>query len=225
MSATPFVVGFIPLICLVDKAAYPHFNIYPPFVRPIAPLVKDAPRPEDIRKEPHNEVALDMPIIAPVSVEHPTGDGISRRSYGLTAIAKTREVFEEPLPLPSTPAVSPLRLRRRVSPYALNQLNGRDSSSLLPRVSPAFDSFLTVEARLTQSEDEASEPSDVMSTTLARSQSLPERPPTPKKRQSALIAQKIMALSATVDPPEPDPVFHRPLRRLTRSLPITPTNA
>jgi hypothetical protein len=226
MSAAHFVARFTPLIGRVDEAAYPHFNIYPPCVQPIVPFVKDAPRPKKARKshkELHNEVALQSPTTIS---EHPTAaDRVSRRPDGLTIIAKKREVFEEQMPLSPTPTVPPLRLRRNVA--SLNQLNGGNYSPPLLRFSPAFDSFPSIDTRLSQSEDEATEPLDAESTALARSQSLPVRPTTPKRRQSALITQKIKALNATIDSPDPDPdpVFYRPVRRLTRSLPISATKS
>ena len=56
---------------------------------------------------------------------------------------------------------------------------------------------------------------------LTRSQSLSARPTTPKRRQSALIAQRIKALSTTVEPSEH--VFDRPVRGSMRPLSVSPT--
>lgn len=157
-----------------------------------------------------NEVVLHLPTIIPVSPEHTSAaDMVLGRPYGLTIIAKRQELFDESL----APTVSPLGLRRRVP--SLNQLSGRGPCSPQPHVSAASGSPPSIETRFSQSEDETAEPSPV---SLTRSRSLPVRPTTPKRRQSALITQKIKALNAAAEPPEP--IFDRSGRKPTRSLPI-----
>ena len=221
MSVAPPAVCFFPLICCVDKAAYPHFNIFPPCVQALVPLAEDVPRLKRTRRsreELHNEVALRLPTTIPVSPEHLTStDRVPGQPYGLMIAPKQQELFEEPVSLSSTPTVSPLRLRRRVP--SLNQLNVRNSSPPRSRISPASDSFPFIETMLSQSKDETAEPLEVVPTALTRPQSLSVRPTTPKRRQSALITQRIMALNATMESPEP--VFNRPIRRSTSSLPIS----
>jgi len=129
----------------------------------------------------------------------------------------TPDIAERPTAA-DRPTVLPLRLRRRVP--SLDQLNGRNSSPPQPRVSPAFDGFPSIERTLSQSEDETTEPLDMGSMALTRSQSLPVRPTTPKRGRSALITQKIKALNATMESPDPD--FDH---RSTRSLPISLTGS
>jgi len=199
-------VGFTHLS--LDKAAYPHFNIYPSWVEALVPSVQDAPPPKKAHKsygELHDEIAAHLPA-AILNNSTATG-GIARRPRGLTIVAKQKE--------PSSPAPKVSPLRRRV--VSSNQLNGRNISPSRPRVSPVFDRFPSIETRLSQSGVEPS----AASVTLKRSQSLSSRPTTPKRRQSALIAERIKALNATFEPPEP--TFGRLVRRATRSLPITPT--
>lgn len=212
MSVASSVVCLIPLIRPVDKAVYPRFNIYPSPV----PLVKHAPRPEGTdrgHKELDNEAALHLSSTTPVSPKaHTAADMISWQPYGLTIIARQQELYEEPLSLSSTPTVSPLRLRRRVPSLKLDE---RDSGPLQPRTSSAFDIFQS----MSQSKDETAEPLDMVPTAPTRSQSLSVRPVTPKRRQSALIAERIRALNAAIESPEP--TIDRPARRSTRSLPIS----
>lgn len=219
VSHDVFPVRFISLICRVDKPAYPHFDIYPSWVQVLVPLAQDVPRPKKAcksHKELHDEVPPCLPTTPDVLEDPPSTDRASRRLRRLTIVAKQQEPVER-LPLPLVPKVSPLR--RRVS--SLNQLNGQSSSPSRPRVSPVFDRFPSIETRLSQSDDEAAEPLDKVPTALTRSKSLSAKPTTPKRRQSALIAQRIKALSATIESPEPD--FDRPVRRSIRSLPISPT--
>jgi hypothetical protein len=56
---------------------------------------------------------------------------------------------------------------------------------------------------------------------MTRSKSLSAKPTTPKRRQSALIAERIKALSATVESPEH--VSDRPVRRSSRPFHVSPT--
>ena len=217
MSAAPSFFSLNPLICRVDKAAYPHFNIYPPCVQALAGLKETL----KTHKEHHDEAALHLPTTILVCPEYPTAtDRVSSQPQGLTTIPKNQELFEEPLPLSLSSTVSPLRLRRKAPP--LKQLKGRNFSPPRPRVSPALDSFTSIETWLSQSEDETAELLDMVSMAPTRSQSLSVRPTTPKKRQSALITQRIKALNATAEPPEP--ISDRPIRRSTKSLPIYPTS-
>ena len=205
------------LISCVDRTVYPHFNLYPSWVQTLVPPVQDTPRPKTARKNYnglHDGVSPRLPTIPDI----PAAGGVSRRPRGLTIVAKQQEPVEEP-PLPSVPKLSPLR--RRVP--SLYQPDGRNSSPSRPRVSPVFDRFPSIETRLSQSEDEAAQPSDRVPVVLTRSQSLSAKPTTPKRRQSALITQRIKALSATIESPEP--VFNRPLRRSTTPFPISPSSA
>jgi len=175
----------------IYKASYPHFNIYPRCAQASVPLVKDAPRQKMVHKS-HEEVLHCLTTTIPDIAERPTAA--------------------------DRPTILPLRLRRRVP--SLDQLNGRNSSPPQPRVSPAFDGFPSIERTLSQSEDETTEPLDMGSMALTRSQSLPVRPTTPKRGRSALITQKIKALNATMESPDPD--FDH---RSTRSLPISLTGS
>lgn len=176
------------------------------------------PRPEKARKSYRalrDEVAPPLPTTIPDVPKDPKAMG--RRPRGLTIVARRQEPGEVPA-LPSIPRVSPLR-RRVTSP---NWPSGQNPSPIRPWVSPVFDRFPSVEARLSQSEDETAEPSNGVRVTLTRSKSL-SQPTTPKRRQSALITEKIKALSAAAEPPEP--VFDRPVRRSIRPLPVSPTRA
>lgn len=210
---------FYPLVCLptlrADKTAYPHFNIYPSWIRTLVLPAQDVLRPKKARKsykELHDEVAPRLPTAILDDTEGPTAtDGVSRRPLRLTIPVKQRGPAEK-LSLSSVPQVS-LVLKRV---YSLNQINGRNPSPSRPRVSPVFDSFPSIETRLSQ-------PSDTVPVALTRSQSSPTQPPTPKRRQSALIAQRIKALNATLESPEP--ASDRPARGLTRSLPTPFTRA
>lgn len=206
------------LIRRVDKAAYPHFNIYPSWVQVLAPPSKSTPRLKKARKsygELVDELAPHLPVTIPDVPK--VSKAMGRRPRGLTIVARRQEPGEVPA-LPSIPKVS--QLRRRVS--SPNWLNGQNPSPIRLRVSPVFDGFSSIEARLSQSEDEAAEPSNGVTVTLMRSKSL-SHPTTPKRRQSALIAEKIKALSAAAEPPEP--VLDRPVRRSMRPLPVSPTRA
>lgn len=215
-ATTPSVLWFVLLTRRVDKVAYPHFNVYPAWVRVLVPLTQDAPRlkePRKSHKELHDEVAPHLPTTIPDVPRNSKAMG--RRPRGLTIVARRQEPGEMPA-LPSIPKVSPLR-RRVSSPY---WPSGQNPSPIRRRVSPVFDGFPSIEARLSQSEDEAAEPSNGVTVTLTRSKS---HPTTPKRRQSALITEKIKALSAAAEPPEP--VFDRPVRRSIRPLPVSPTRA
>lgn len=140
--------------------------------------------------------------------------------HGLSIVTRQQEFVDEPEPLHSVPTVRPLRLRRALP--SLDQFNGRNSSPPRPRVSPVFDGFPSIEARLSQLKGEMTEGLGPASTALKRSQSL-HTLRTPKRRQSALITQRIKALNAATEPS--GSVLDRPVRRSTRSLPITPTSA
>jgi hypothetical protein len=149
-------------------------------------------------------------------------DRISRRSRGLTVVAKQRELVEEPAPISSSvPVVPPLRLRKRIP--SVGQLNGRNSSPSRPRASPVFDAFPSIESRLSKSMDGVAGSVNVGATALTRSQSLYVQPTTPKRRQSALIMQRIEALNAAVE--STGPASDRSIRRSTSPLPILPTRA
>lgn len=220
MSVAPSPVWFIPLTRRVDKATYPHFNIYPPHAQALVPFVEGAHRPETrpSHEEPETKVSLHSSTTTPIAPEHPTAaERVSGRPHGLTIISKQQEHFEEPPSLSSAPTVSPLRSCGSVP--SVDGLDGQDSSSPRPRVLLAFDSFPSIETRMIQPGDETTEPLDMVSTGITRSQSLSVRPTTPKKRQSALVTQKIRALGATIESTEP--VFDRPVRRSTSSLPIS----
>ena len=142
-----FVLRFALLICPADKAAYPHFNIYPSWVRALAPPVRDAPLPKKTRKshkELHDEVAPYLPTVVP---ESPTAtDKVTRRPRGLTIVAQRQKPAEEHA---SPPILKVSPLRKRV-PSTLIQLDGLNPSPPRPRVSPVFDSFPSIEARLSR---------------------------------------------------------------------------
>ena len=209
------------LTCRTDKATYPHFNIYPSWVRALVLPARDVPRrkvPRKSHKELHEEIVPRLHTI-PDDTEVPkVANRLSRRHRGMTIVAKRPEPVEKPR-LPQVRKVS--LVLRRVS--SLNLLNGQNTSPPRPRVSPEFDGLPSVETRLLRSEYETAKSSDADPVVLTRSQSLSARPSTPKRRQSALIAQRIKALSVNSESPEPVP--DRPARRSTRSLPITPTSA
>ena len=147
-------------------------------------------------------------------------DRVSLQPHKLTIVAKQQELVDEPESLPSVPTMPPLRLRKRFP--SLDQPNGQNPSPSRPRVSPVFDGFPSIETRLSQLKGEMTEILGSTPTALKRSQSLYTQR-TPKRRQSALITQRIKALNAAAESLEP--VLDRPVRRSTRSLPITPTRA
>ena len=198
----------------VDKAAYPHFNLYPPCLQALALPSNEVPLPKQGRRS-YEELPTDV-ILRTIQNDQGGPTTTDTEPHGLTMISKQSELVEEPAPFSPVPAVSPLRLRRRIP--SSGQSSGWDSSTSRPSVSSVSDNLPSIETMLSQSEDEVTKPLDVA---LTRSQSLPVRPTTPKRRQSALIAQRIKELNATVEPPEPS--FDRPVRRSTKSLPISPT--
>ena len=208
------------LIFHVDEVARPHLEIYHSWAQALVP--QDPLQPKKARKshkELHDEVAPHLPTTITDAPENPPARSkISGRRRGLTIFIGRQDPMEGPV-LPSASKVPPLP--RRV--LSLDQFNGHNYSPSRPRVSPVFDRFPSIETRLSQSEDEAVEPSDTAPAALKRSQSLAARPTTPKRRQSALIAERIRALNAAVESPEP--VIDRPIRRSTRPLPISPSRA
>lgn len=215
---TSFIFRLVLLTRRADKAAYPHFNIYPSCVRALVFPARNVLRPKKPRKshrELHEEVALYLHTTIPNNIESPRAvSKPSRRHRGMTIVVKQPEPVEKS-PLPPVRKVS--LVLKRIS--SLNLLSGRNTSPSQPRVSPEFDSFPSIETRLLQSDFEVAKPSDADPVILTRSQSLSARQSTPKRRKSALVMQRIKALGANSESPEP--AFDRPVRRSTRSLPVT----